>query len=86
MIVIHEDILNKVLVVHFLLFFANLFWVFFFSFYLGFKFNPNFKSNLQIPTSGWFRRQPRPEAEPVYQDTAGVRQRRGLGWFGGDRG
>ena len=85
MIVIHEDILNKVLVVHFLLFFANLIWVFFFSFYLGFKFNPNFKSSLRIPTSGWFGRQPRPvQTAPVYQDTAVGRQRRG--WFGGDRG
>merc|ERR1712106_1207111 len=88
MIVIHEDILNKVLVVHFLLFFANLFWVFFFSFYFGMKFNPNFKSSLRIPTSGWFSRQPRAvQAAPVYQDDSGVPQRRGIqGWFGGDRG
>ena len=88
MIVIHEDILIKVLVVHFLLFCANLFWVIFFSFYLGFKFNPNFKSSLQIPTGGWFRRQPRvAQIEPVYQDTSGVRQRREIqSWFGGERG
>merc|ERR1712106_756905 len=87
MIVIHEDILNKVLVVHFLLFFANLFWVFFFSFYFGMKFNPNFKSSLRIPTSGWFTRQPRAvQAAPVYQDDTGVGRggayRAGLGGTG----
>ena len=88
MIVIHEDILNKVLIVHFLLFIANLFWVFFFSFYFGLKFNPNFKTSLRIPTTGWWTRQPRAvQATPVYQDTSAPRQRRGIGsWFGGDRG
>ena len=83
MIVIHEDILYKVLVVHFLLFIANLFWVFFFSFYFGMKFNPNFKASLRLPTTSWFNRQARQaQPAPVYQEV-GARQRRG--WFGGLR-
>ena len=84
MIVIHEDILNKVILVHVLLVLVNIFWLFFFSVYIGIQYNPGWKRGLVLASPGWWRGGGR-ASEPVagYQES-GPRQRRG--WFGGDRG
>ena len=76
MLVIHEEILFKVIIIHFLLFCVNIFWLIFFAFYIGSQWRGGWKTP-EINVGGWFQRTA-PVVQSPYADTTS-RQRRG--WF-----
>ena len=67
MLVIHEDILTQVMVVHFLLFCVNIFWLIFFAFMFGSEWREGWRA-------WWSRRQQPGSAATPPADTRG-RQR-----------
>ena len=67
MLVIHEDILTKVMVAHLLLFCVNIFWLIFFAFYFGSQWRDGWRAP-DLDWSSWWR-QPRPVASSGYSDT-----------------
>jgi len=87
MIGVQEDVLNMFLVTHGLLLITNLALGFLFTIFVCVRHNPAFKTDLRLPTTSWFTRQPRRVAapEPVYVEQPRARRRRGLGWFGSNR-
>ena len=80
MLVIHEDILTKVMVAHFLLFCVNIFWLIFFAFWFG----SEWREGLRVPDLGWstWWRQPGPVTSSGYSDTTSRARR---SWWQLDR-
>ena len=63
MLVIHEDILTKVMVAHFLLFCVNIFWLIFFAFWFGSQWREGWRAP-DLGWAAWWSRQRQPGPGP----------------------